>query len=264
MASPDTTPTTRTTSEELAEHMHLVHRIVARFMRRLPSSVQREDLMAAGTFGLFQALRSSSHTCPEMFVGYARIRIRGAIVDELRRHDWSPRRRREVAAPAAKAPIPTRDPANENDTPPLSRRLPNGALLRSIPCGPAAGAPAAPEELAAPRAPRVTVVGFDDLPPAIASALEEDARAGELGWGHSPEGEVDAKWTYAALHAAVSELPEREQAIIRMRYFDGMASKAIASELGLSEARISQLHARATARLREILAERGAEVELAA
>jgi RNA polymerase sigma factor for flagellar operon FliA len=78
----------------LAEHMHLVHRIVARFARRLPRSVRREDLEAAGTLGLFNALRSSDHTCAEMFAAYARIRIRGAILDELRRNDWSPRRRR--------------------------------------------------------------------------------------------------------------------------------------------------------------------------
>ena len=73
-------------------------RIVAHFMRRLPRSVQREDLIAAGTLGLFHALRSSAHTCPEMFASYARIRIRGSIVDELRRHDWSPRRRKDPSA----------------------------------------------------------------------------------------------------------------------------------------------------------------------
>ena len=64
------------TSADIAEHLPLVERIVAHFMRRLPRSVQREDLMAAGTLGLFDALRWSAHTCPEMFASYARIRIR--------------------------------------------------------------------------------------------------------------------------------------------------------------------------------------------
>src|SRR5438045_6504814 len=102
------TPATPT-DQSIRDHMHLVHRIVAQFMRRLPRSVQREDLVAAGTLGLFQALKTSGHTlatCEEMFTAYARIRIRGAILDELRRHDWSPRRRRagkevEQAASAA-------------------------------------------------------------------------------------------------------------------------------------------------------------------
>ena len=58
---------------------------------------------------------------------------------------------------------------------------------------------------------------------------------------------------HEALHAAVEQLPERERDIIRMRYFEGMPSKAIAQAMGLSEARISQLHARATGRLKELL-----------
>src|SRR5690242_2929371 len=101
-----------TTTESLApsstsaftSQMHLVLSIVAEFMRRVPRSVQREDLVAAGSIGLLHALRSNSHTCPEMLIGYARIRIRGAILDELRRHDWSPRRRR-TAATSAVAPV---------------------------------------------------------------------------------------------------------------------------------------------------------------
>ena len=95
---------TNPTAEDIATHMPLVQRIVAHFMRRLPRSVQREDLVSAGTLGLFHALRSSAHTCPEMFASYARIRIRGSIVDELRRHDWSPRRRKDPNAPAANGP----------------------------------------------------------------------------------------------------------------------------------------------------------------
>lgn len=216
------------TAEELAEHMHLVHRIVAHFQRRLPRSVQREDLIAAGTLGLFYALRTSGHTkvgCPDMFASYARIRIRGAIVDELRRHDWSPRRRRE---PEAAAPAP-------------AHAAPLPANVTSLP----------------PPKPRVAVVGFDDLPPhAGALTLCEE--------GASPLERIEEKWAHEALHEAVELLPARERAIIKMRYFEAMPSKAIASALGLSEARISQLHARATARLREILEAEGTELELAA
>ena len=47
--------TTTPTGEQITEHMHLVHRIVADFVRRLPRSVQREDLVSAGTLGLFYA-----------------------------------------------------------------------------------------------------------------------------------------------------------------------------------------------------------------
>ena len=218
------------TAQDIAEHMPLVQRIVAHFMRRLPRSVQREDLISAGTLGLFHALRSSAHTCPEMFASYARIRIRGSIVDELRRHDWSPRRRKEPAVTINGAP-----PANGASN--VTSIIPNA--LTSLP----------PNGQSAPPRPRVSVVGFDDLPAGSTAGLAEDAA--------SPLDDVVARRENEALHRAVAALPEREREIIQMRYFQGMPSKAIAQAMGLSEARISQLHARATSRLRELLAESG-------
>jgi RNA polymerase sigma factor for flagellar operon FliA len=199
------------TNTDVIEHLPLVQRIVAHFMRRLPRSVQREDLVAAGTLGLFQALRSSAHTCPEMFAAYARIRIRGSILDELRRHDWSPRRRRESASTNGNGP----------------------ASVTTIP-----GASIAPERV------RVAVVSFDDLPAGSSAGLAQ---------GSSPFDEVQERREHEALHKAVEQLPERERDIIRMRYFEGIPSKGIAQAMGLSEARISQLHARATSRLKELL-----------
>lgn len=230
------------TAESLAVHMHLVHKVVAHFVRRLPSSVQREDLVAAGTLGLFFALRSSTHTCDEMFASYARIRIRGAIVDELRRHDWSPRRRR--------TPAPT-TPANDTTPPepPAAIALPSN--VRVLPTAKARAAHELPaSQVETPV--RVAVVGFDDLPPHQMQLALGDTGDGS-GLTASPELEVEEKRTCEELRAAVAALPPRERAIIRMRYFEALPSKAIASALGLSEARISQLHARATARLREIL-----------
>ena len=201
------------TSADIAEHLPLVERIVAHFMRRLPRSVQREDLMAAGTLGLFDALRWSAHTCPEMFASYARIRIRGSIVDELRRHDWSPRRRKEVTPNAAES---------------VSNVTPIGA--------------AQPEAR-----PRVTVVAFDDLWAGAAAGIAEECP--------SPLESMLERRDHETLHTAVAALPEREREIVRMRYFQGMPSKAIARVMGLSEARISQLHARAMTHLRDNLGE---------
>ena len=206
---------TNPTSRDITEHLPLVHRIVAHFMRRLPRSVQREDLIAAGTLGLFHALRASEHSCPEMFAAYARIRIRGSIVDELRRHDWSPRRRKDPNA------------AVTNGNGPASVTSITGV---SIP----------------PFRPAVAVVGFDDLPAGSTAGLAHE--------GASPLEDVLARREHDALHAAVQQLPERERDIVRMRYFEDMPSKAIAQAMGLSEARISQLHARATTRLKDLLA----------
>lgn len=215
---------TTSMSQDITEHMPLVHRIVAHFIRRLPRSVQREDLVAAGTLGLFYALRASAHTCPEMFASYARIRIRGSIVDELRRHDWSPRRRKksQASAPGTTASVTSIAPRSDEPSPSVAR---------------------------------VTVVSFDDLPATSAWLTDESV---------SPLSDLLERRTHAALHAAIAQLPERERDILRMRYFQGMPSKTIAQTMGLSEARISQLHARATARLKELLGDDAQETKLAA
>jgi len=199
--------------------MHLVLGIVADFMRRVPRSVQREDLIGAGSMGLLQALRSQKHTCPEMRIAYARIRIRGAVIDELRRLDWSPRR----------------------------RRLPGVSVPNAAVAAPANDAPNSEQKSG------VVVIGFEDLPPTHALSDE----------GPSPLEQVEHRRSCAGLRRAIEALPPRERSIVRMRYFDDLPSKAIASSLGLSEARVSQLLSRATSQLKQHLAE-PSELELAA
>lgn len=206
------------TSEAFANHMHLVLGIVADFMRKVPRSVQREDLVAAGSVGLLHALRSKKHTCPEMLAAYARIRIRGSIIDELRRHDWSPRRRRTPQTAAVPAPVITNAP------PPAEK--PEG----------------------------VVVIGFDDLPPT--HSLREE--------GPSPYEQVQTSRENGDLRRAVGMLPPRERSIICMRYFEDQSSKSIATSMGLSEARVSQLLARATSQLKQLLVEQQNDMNLAA
>lgn len=211
-------PSLATTNDAFTSHMHLVLSIVADFMRRVPRSVQREDLVAAGSVGLLHALRSKKHTCPEMLAAYARIRIRGAVIDELRRHDWSPRRRRTAQVPAEVAPV------NPAEAPPVAEK------------------------------PGVVIIGLDDLPPT--HSIREQ--------GPSPLEEVETRRSNVEIRVAVDKLPPRERTIVNMRYFQDVPSKTIASTLGLSEARVSQLLARATQQLKQLLTEKGGEIDLAA
>ena len=85
-------------SDEVTRHMPLVKQVVARFLRRLPANVLRDDLLAAGVFGLIDSLRKNGGDQGATFESYARIRIRGAILDELRTQDWLPRRARWAAS----------------------------------------------------------------------------------------------------------------------------------------------------------------------
>ena len=123
------------TAAEIREFMPLVHQMVARFMGKLPPNVLREDLVAAGTFGLIDSLRKNGADRSPTFEWYARIRIRGAIVDELRAQDWLTRRARSRATAAQQS------------------------ARGSVP----------------PPSARSAVVGFDDLPNGLPPASTLDA-----------------------------------------------------------------------------------------
>jgi RNA polymerase sigma factor for flagellar operon FliA len=188
--------------QDLAAHMPLVHQVVARILPRLPPNVLREDLIAAGTIGLLDALKRGPLR-EAGFEWYARVRIRGAVLDELRAQDWLPRRMRA--------------------------RI-NGAKSRGESTG-------------------VAVVGFDDLPPGHEHGLRDAGAASALE-------QVERRLDRAALAHAIGMLPEREASIVTWYYFEEIGFREIASKLSVSEPRISQLHSRAMARLREAMAYR--------
>lgn len=183
---------------DVAEYMPLVHYIVGTMLPRLPPNVLRDDLVAAGTVGLLDALRrqSASERGAE-FAWYARVRIRGAIVDELRAQDWLSRRARR------------RFTAEERTS--------------------------------------AAFVGIEDFPEERRAIADEAAP--------SPEAQVCQKSEASAIAKAVDRLPVRERSIITAHYFEGVQLRTIAHDLGVSEPRVSQLHARAVARLREYLGE---------
>lgn len=186
--------------EVIRRYLPLVQQVVQRISRRLPASVMRDDLLAAGLCGLADSLRRNGGSQGGSFEAYARIRIQGAVLDELRAQDWLPRRLRAASTGNAEVEAP----------------LPMAFLslddLQGV------------EEL----------VG---LPPA----------------NENPGDEAEARSERAALVRAIEQLPERERHIVGMHYFQGLKFKDIGESFGVSEPRISQLHARALGRLRLLL-----------
>jgi RNA polymerase sigma factor FliA len=182
-------------------YLPLVNQIVSQISRRLPANVLRDDLLAAGIFGLVDSLRRNGGDSGEAFEWYARTRIRGAVVDELRAQDWLTRRTRAAVTAAA---------AEEGEARPAA------------------------------------LVSLDDM-----SSAEESAHL--IAPDEDPAAKVEAKDDFLALTKAMEQLPERERRIVGMHYFDGVKFKDIGAELGVSEPRVSQLHARALGRLRNLI-----------
>ena len=95
------TPDPRIAAELLTRYEPLVKKIAGGFQRKLPRNVLREDLISAGMGGLWDAIRRHPDGATESFEWYVRVRIRGAILDELRAQDWLPRRARAAAEAAS-------------------------------------------------------------------------------------------------------------------------------------------------------------------
>jgi RNA polymerase sigma factor for flagellar operon FliA len=185
----------------LEEFTPLVRKIAGGFQRKLPRNVLREDLIAAGMSGLWDAIRRHPDGGDDSFEWYVRVRIRGAILDELRAQDWLPRRARAAAEANAGTDAYVPPPA---------------------------------------------VVRIDDV-----SEWEQNRCLCDMA---SSESAVAAKFTQETLVKAVELLPERERHIVSSHYFRGVKFKDLGAELGVSEPRISQLHSRAIARLKELMA----------
>lgn len=212
-------------------HAALVKRIAQHLRARLPESVQLEDLIQAGMIGLLEAARKFEDDRGASFETYAGIRIRGAMLDEIRRGDWAPRSvhrnsRRVADAIAAlerRLGREARDPEIAAELG-LSLTDYHGLLRDSIGCRLFSY-----EEI-------VEAGAGDDLP------LD--------GAGAGPYDDVAKARFLDRLTDAIGKLSEREQLVLALYYDEELNLKEIGAVLGVTEARISQIHTAVAAKLR--------------
>lgn len=225
------------------QHLPLVRRVLERIRRTLPRHIDADDLYSAGVTGLIAASERFDPKQHATFPGYACLRIRGAILDELRRLDWCPRRTRakarrfEAAVQEAEQEL-GRAPTDGE----MSRRL--GVPLRSISKWREAAKPTRFIPLDQPS-------HSDD--PQSGSLHEVIADERQVGVRDSMENEE----LMQLMADRIEALPEAQKKILAMYYFEGMRLAEIATVFKRTESRISQIHAQAVSTLRaEIFAAR--------
>ncbi|WP_152222024.1 RNA polymerase sigma factor FliA [Pseudomonas sp. SCB32] len=217
----------------------LVKRIAYHLLGRLPASVQVEDLMQAGMIGLLEAAKKYDAGKGASFETYAGIRIRGAMLDEVRKGDWAPRsvhRNSRMVSDAIRAVEARtgRDAKDQEVAAELNMSLEEYYGILSDTQG-------------------SRLYSFDDLlqDGEQGSGLAEDASH----QGNEPSHGLEDERFQAALAEAITKLPERERLVLALYYDEELNLKEIGEVLGVSESRVSQLHSQCAARLRARLAE---------
>lgn len=223
----------RQSADELVkQHAPLVRRIAYHLMGRLPPSVDVGDLIQSGMIGLLEAARNYATDRSASFETYAGIRIRGAMLDELRRTDWTPRsvhrKAREVAEVVRQIETETGSDADDAE---VMKRLGLSADEYHQVLADAASS----------RLLSLTAPDDGDGSPAM-----DVADSNNLG----PEQDIEQTGMRQALIDAITGLPEREQLVMSLYYEQELNLKEIGAVLGVTESRVCQIHGQAIIRLR--------------
>ncbi len=225
----------RTKSSELREKLileyaPLVKIVAGRLSMYLGYNVEYDDLVSYGIFGLIDAIDKYDLNKQNKFETYAGVRIRGAMIDYLRSKDWLPISMRQKIR------------SYENCVSQLE-----GTLGRS----------ATDEEIA--EAMGVSIDEFTkvvtQLNVATIIPLDEYMRAETaMNAVPSPQETIEKQERQETLAKAIERLPERERHVVSLYYHEELTMKEISLVLGISEARVCQLHTKAIFRLRGYLA----------
>jgi RNA polymerase sigma factor for flagellar operon FliA len=220
----------------IARHAELVKRIAYHLAGRLPPQVEVEDLVQAGMLGLLEAAAHYTADRGASFETYAGIRIRGAMLDALRKLDWAPRSVHRKARAAAKA---LREVENE-----LGGEADETAVATRL------GVPVTEYQKIVRDASACRLMSLEDLTTADGITVELPADASS-----DPLADVTDDAMRDALVGAIDQLPEREKLVMSLYYEREMNLKEIGAVLNVTESRVCQLHGQALARLRSRLSD---------
>lgn len=217
---------------QVEQYLPLVRRIAHHLMARLPSSVVVDDLIQAGVIGLIDAIQKYDTGKGASFETYAGIRIRGAMIDEVRRGEWAPRsvHRNARAIQDAIRSVESRVGRDAND------REVADELHISL--------------------DDYYAMAQDSMATRLFSIDELESPDALIDYGNerdtsdNPAVELQRDSLREGLVKAIGDLPEREQLVLSLYYDEELNLKEIGEVLGVSESRVCQIHSQATHRLR--------------
>ena len=213
------------------EHAGLVKRIAHHLMGRLPDSVQVDDLIQAGMIGLLEAAKNFDGSKGASFETFAGIRIRGSMLDDIRKGDWTPRsvhkNSRAITEAISKVEKETGNDAKDVDVAgQLGVDLKQyHQMLNEVNAG--------------------KLVGIEDLGVAEDVITTEKNKSADTPYDDLVQGSFQK-----ALAKAITTLPEREAIVLSLYYDEDLNLREIGEVLSVSESRVSQIHSQAMLKLK--------------
>lgn len=218
--------------ELILKYAPLVKRIAERMALRLPPNISKEELIGPGVLGLFDAIDKFDSNRGIKFRTYANLRIKGAILDELRKMDWISRsvrrniNRIEDAIRTLELKL-GREPKDDEIAEEMGLDMDSYYKIIS-------------------RSQGVNLLSLDELMLDGTTFKVSKQASDQL----SPIDELKVKEIKSIIFKALSTLSKKEQIVLSLYYYDELTLKEIAQVLSLTESRISQIHSKAIIRLR--------------
>src|SRR5438876_5631087 len=230
-------------NETLPLIKHIAHRVAT----RLPSNIEMRDLINAGVLGLMDAIEKFEPERNVKFKTYAEVRIRGAILDSLRNLDWAPRSLRKKSKDL------------ERIYADLSQKLGRPATDEEV--SEAMGEDIEDFHALVEQLHGLTIGSFEN----VGDSEDSDNYINYYpdDGTNDPYVRFQSNELTALLAQAIDELPEKERLVLSLYYYEEFTMKEIGTLLGVNESRVSQLHTKATLRLRTRLAKVVPDVESA-
>lgn len=221
----------------IVRHMKIVKYVAGRMAIHVPSSIDMDDLVGWGVLGLMDAVEKYDHTQDIKFTTYASIRVRGAILDQIRSLDWAPRSLRAMARKVANARDQLRqeqgrEPTNES----IAERL--GTTEDQV-------------EDTVYQLQTAQILSLQDYIPSgdDGESRKLDVTVDERAL--NPNTGLLEKEKQDQIANAILQLPDQQQKVLNLYYFEELTLKEIGAVLEVSESRVCQIHSAAMKTLRK-------------
>lgn len=225
----------------IVEYMRVVKYVAGRMAIHVPSSVDMDDLMGWGALGLLDAVEKFDHRQDVKFSTYATIRVRGAIIDQIRSLDWAPRSLRAMGRKVSEARDALRqEMGGEPNAHDIAEKL--GASEEQV------------EDTMA-QLQTAHVLALDDYLPNDENGSSRKADVTPAANDSDPIARVESEERQQKLIAAILALPDQQQKVLNLYYYEELTLKEIGMVLDVSESRICQIHGAAIKKLRKIVRE---------